>query len=329
MTNREIALHLALLLLLFLAGSGFYAYQKSSAVVPVLIHYLDSDNFRERQAATARLQELGVAARAAVPRLLAFTADPLSRDTPAATLALSRIDLTAARSAMNTAHAALQSPDVDTRRRAAENIGGLGLFAHAAVPALLAATRDADAIVRDRALSALGRIGIPPAEILPALITALDDPVYHVRYAALVAIEQLPASAATDALPALERLSRDPADLVRSRAEFTIRHMRNTYPLTIQLSGFRYTLGSGPESQMYTLQKIAMLGPLAASLAPDLAGLLEGPADIVRYSAITALGAMGPAAHSAAPALRARLNDPEPVIRDAAQRALQLTGNPP
>ena len=63
MTKREIALHLALLMLLVLAGSGFYAYQKSRAVVPLLIRHLDSDSLRERQAATFRLQELGNAAR--------------------------------------------------------------------------------------------------------------------------------------------------------------------------------------------------------------------------------------------------------------------------
>ena len=67
MTNREIVLHLALLALLCLAGAGFYAYQKSSAMVPVLIRYLDSGNYRERQAATLRLQDLGHAARTAVP----------------------------------------------------------------------------------------------------------------------------------------------------------------------------------------------------------------------------------------------------------------------
>jgi len=63
MTKREIALHLALLMLLVLAGGGFYAYQKSSAMVPFLIRHLDSDSLRERQAATFRLQELGNAAR--------------------------------------------------------------------------------------------------------------------------------------------------------------------------------------------------------------------------------------------------------------------------
>ncbi len=184
MTNREITLQLALLVLLFLAGGAFYAYQKSSAMVPVLIRYLDSDNFRERQAATARLQELGSAARAAVPRLLALTTDPRSRDVADASVALSHIDLTAARTAMESAQTALRSTDVDARRRAAETLGGLGLFARPAVAALVEATRDADALVRNRSVSALERIGTPSVQIMPALIAALYDPVDHVRHAA-------------------------------------------------------------------------------------------------------------------------------------------------
>jgi HEAT repeat protein len=329
MTNREIALHLALLALLFLAGGALYFYQKSGAMVPVLIRYLDSDNFRERQAATARLQELGSAARAAAPRLLAFTADPHSRDKQAVSVALSRIDLTAGRAAMDAAQAALSSTDVNARRRAAETLGGLGLFARPAVPSLIAASRDPDALVRDRAVSALGRIGIPTAEILPVLITALDDPVYHVRYAAVVAMEQLPALSLAAALPALQRIARGQDQAVKSRAGYAANRIQTAYPLSIELSTSRYMLASGLESQLYTLHKLAALGPAAAPMAADLAALLDGPDDIVRYSAIEALGAMGPAAHSAAPALRAHLADREPVIRDAARHALALLGENP
>ena len=100
MTYREIALHLTLLVLLLLAGAGFYAYQKSNAMVPALIRYLDSSSFRERQTAITRLQALGEEARAAVPRLLALTTNPRSQDVSAASVALSHIDLTAARAAM-------------------------------------------------------------------------------------------------------------------------------------------------------------------------------------------------------------------------------------
>lgn len=53
MTNREIAVHLMLLVLLLLGGTGFYSYRKSAAMVPALIAYLASDSLRERQAATA------------------------------------------------------------------------------------------------------------------------------------------------------------------------------------------------------------------------------------------------------------------------------------
>jgi HEAT repeat protein len=326
MSNREIASQLALLALLLLAGSAFYAYQKSAAMVPVLIRHLDSDNFRVRQAASVRLQELGNAARAAAPRLLALTTDTRSRDAPAATIALSRIDLAAARAAMETAQAALRASDLQARRRAAEILGSLGLFARVSVPALIAASRDDDALVRDRALSALGRIGVPAAQIVPALIAALDDPAYHVRYAALGAIEEVPPAAAAEALPSLQRLAQDTNQLVRQRAQFALRRLGEKRPISIELDVARYSLVRERESQLYSLHRLARLGPPAAPLADELARLLVHPDDIVRYTAIETLGAIGPAARSAAAALRGLLEDRDPVIREAARRVLELIG---
>jgi HEAT repeat protein len=326
MTKREIALHLVLLMLLILAGSGFYAYQKSSAMVPFLIRHLDSDSLRERQAATFRLQELGNAARAAAPRLLKFTADPLSRDALDATAALSRIDLTAARAAMESAQMALRSPDLPARRRAAETLGGLGLFARPALLGLVAATHDDDALVRDRAVSALARIGVPAAQIIPALIAALDDPAYHVRYAAVVALELMSPALTAEALPALQRLAQDPSQIVKQRAQFVTRRLGEAHAVTTELAVARYMLVRDRESQLYTLHKLAMLGPPAAPLVADLMPLLQHSEDIVRYTAVETLGAMGPAAREAATAVRALLEDRELVIRDAARYALLLMG---
>jgi HEAT repeat protein len=327
MTKREIALHLALLMLLVLVGSGFYSYQKSSAMVPFLIRHLDSDSLRERQAATFRLQELGNAARAAAPRLLELTSDSLSRDAADATTALSRIDLTAARAAMESAQTALRSPDAPVRRRAAETLGGLGLFARPAVPALVAATHDADALVRDRAVRALARIGVPAEQIIPALIAALDDPVYHVRHAAVAAFNfDLSPAASTEALPALQRLAQDPNPATKQLAQFAARRLNEAHPIAIELSVARYMLVRDRESQLYTLRKLAMLGPPAAPLVADLVPLLQHPEDIVRYTAVETLGAVGPSAREAASAVRALLEDREPVIRDAAGYALLLMG---
>lgn len=326
MTNREIALQLALLTLLLLAASGFYAYQKSAAMVPVLVDYLDSDNFRVRQAATTRLQELGNSARVAAPRLLALTRDTRSRDAPSATVALSRIDLAAAKTAMEMAQAALRSSDLQARRRAAEILGSLGLFARAAVPLLIAAAHDDDALVRDRATSALGRIGTPTAQIVPALTAALGDPAYHVRYAAVVALENLPPAAAAEALPALQGLAKDAESSVRQRAQFVVKRIAEPRSLNVELDVARYTLRRDRESQLYSLHKLALLGPSAALLAPELAQLLAHSDDIVRYSAIETLGAIGPAAQSATAALRGLLEFRDPVIRDAARRALETIG---
>ena len=326
MTNREIALQLALLALLLLAAGGFYAYQKSAAMVPVLVGHLDSDNFRVRQAAIARLQELGNSARAAAPRLLALARDTRSRDAPSATFALSRIDLAAAETAMETARAALRSSDLQAKRRAAEILGSLGLFARAAVPLLIVASRDDDALVRDRATAALGRIGTPATQLLPALTAALGDPVYHVRYAAVVALENLPPAAAAEALPALQALAKDAESSVRQRAQFVVKRIAEPRSPNVELEVARHMLPRDRESQLYSLHKLALLGPAAAPLAPELAQLLAHSEDIVRYSAIETLGAIGPAAQSATVALRGRLEDRDTVIRDAARRALESIG---
>lgn len=328
MTNREIGFHLTLLMLLLLAGTVFYSYQKSVAMVPTLIAYLDSDGFRERQAATARLQELGNRARESAPRLLALTSNLQSRDAEAATLALSRIDLPAARQAMDAARLGLNAKDLNTRRRAAEILGGLGFLARSAVPALVVAARSDDEIVRNRSLSALGRIGIPVDQVLPALINGLDDPVSHVRYAAVAAIESVPPASASEALPALQRLAVDSQLGIGQRARYAMARLGEKRDITVELNVARHRLGrtGETESQLHTLHRLALLGPSVAPLLPELMALFDASNDIVRLAAIETLAAIGPPARAALPALHRLGNDRDPVIQDAARYALSRIG---
>ena len=328
MTNREIAFHLMLLVLLLLGGTGFYSYQKSPAMVPALIAYLDSDSLRERQAATARLQELGNRARESAPRLLALTSNLKSPDAQAATQALSRIDLPAARQAMDAARLGLDATDLNTRRRAAEILGGLGFLARPAVPNLAVAAQSDDGVVRDRSLSALGRIGIPVDQVLPALIRGLDDPVDHVRYVAVVAIESVPPALASEALPALQRLAADSQLGIGQRARHVLARLGERRDLTVELNVARYMVGRAgeTESQLYTLHRLALLGPSAAPLLPELTTLFAAANDIVRLAAIETLAAIGPPAGSALPALRLLGDDRDPVIREAARYALARIG---
>lgn len=76
MSNREIAIHLLLLLALIFLGTAYYAYQKSPAVVPEMIRHVESGSVSARRAAIPRLQELGPAAREAVPSMLALAMNP-------------------------------------------------------------------------------------------------------------------------------------------------------------------------------------------------------------------------------------------------------------
>lgn len=328
MTNREIALHLILLISIVLAGTAFHSYQKSALMVPTLIAYLDSDSFRERQAATARLQELGNRARESAPRLLALTSSLESRDAQEATHALSRIDLPAARQAMDAARLGLSSKNLNTRRRAAEILGGLGFLARPAVPDLVVAAQSDDGLVRDRSLSALGRIGVPVDQVLPALIKGLEDPVSHVRYVAVVAIESMPPTLASEALPALQRLAADSQLGIGQRAKHALARLGETRDTTVELNVARYMFGrtGETESQLYALHRLAVLGSAAAPVLPELMTLFDASNDIVRLAAIETLAAIGPEARAALPALHVLTDDRDPVIQDAARYALSRIG---
>jgi HEAT repeat protein len=349
-SNREILAHLAALVLLVLAAAGIYAWQKSPAVVPALTGYLDRDSHRVRQAAMARLRELGQAARPAVPRLLQLTADPRSRDAQPAASALARIDLGAARQVVGQARRALadeqaergtgpaegttaapaRDATTDRARRAAEILGGLGLLARQAVPDLIAATASADAIVRDRALTALGRIGVPPEQIVPALVARLGDPVPHVRYAAIVALEDLPLAYARAALPQLEALAAAPASSAGAgesgRAKHALQRITAPRDTAVEISVARYTLGGrgGLDSRLYTLQRVALLGDAGAPLTAELAALVEAKEEIVQLHAIEALAAIGPGASAAVPALERKVGAAAATGSDDASAAAVL-----
>ena len=348
MTRREIAIQLTLLALLLLAGSAFHAHQKSAAMVPALVAYLDSESFRERRAAMGRLRELGSAARPAAPRLLALSEDFRGRDAQSASGALPRIDLGAARQVVERARAALAAvavpaaadlsagsvrAELDAARRGAEILGGYGLLARPAVPELLVAAQGRDSLLRDRALAALGRIGVPPEDMVAVLLAALADPVPHVRYAAVVALENMPGAVAATAIPALKALAADPGSLVAQRAQYAVRRLAEPRDARVEIDVARYMLGrrGDVESLLYTLQRLAVLGAAAAPLVGELTELLAAAEDIVRLSAIETLAAIGPAARSALPALRALAGTgdtvgAEAVIAAAARYALDRIG---
>lgn len=256
--------------------------------------------------------------------MLALTSNLKSPDAQAATQALSRIDLPAARQAMDAARLGLNATDLNTRRRAAEILGSLGFLARPAVPDLAIAAQSDDGLLRDRSLGALGRIGIPVDQVLPALIRGLDDPVNHVRYVAVVAIESVPPALASEALPALQRLTADSQLGIGQRARYVLARLGQKRDVTVELNVAHHMVGhlGETESQLHTLHRLALLGPSAAPLAPELTTLFAAANDIVRLAAIETLAAIGPSARAALPALGLLGNDRDPVIQEAARHAL-------
>lgn len=327
MSNREIILHLALLLGLVALGVALYSFQKGPTVVPQLIAELQGNNVRNRESAIRRLEELGPAARAAAPTLLAIARDLRSGSAGNAAAALRWIDLDAAQDAMQSALQALQTADTNGKRSAAEILGNLGLLAKPAVPALIAATRDADGLLRDRSLSALGYIGVPAAEIVPLLAAALSDPSDHVRHAAMAAISfGLPSGAARSIIPALRRLEDDPAPAVKQLAQFTRSKLERTNSQA-ELATTVHALKHGDaRHREYTLQQLAKRGPAAADSLFEVTAQLAHESALIRYLAVQTIAEMGPAARTAADALRARREDPEPLIRKSAEAALAALG---
>lgn len=322
MSRREILAHLLALGLLLVAAGGFYAYQKSAAMVPTLIAYLDSPKKPEVRAALGRLQELGPAASAAAPRLLSMVRAG-GADAEGAIAALSRIDLAAALTARDHLRAALRDGDTNTRRRAAERLGNLGLLARAVSGDLALAAHDPDAVLRDRAVASLGRIGVPAGIVVPALIAALDDPADHVRHAAVIALESLPADQARAALPALRRLAERGGGLDK-RARHVVSRLDGALSQAGDLGALRYMLGGGKRfgSLDFTLQQVALHGPGAASLVPELLALLTGDDELMRYAVIETLIAIGPGAATARPALEGIAATGTTPLRQVAQEAL-------
>jgi HEAT repeat protein len=167
----------------------------------------------------------------------------------------------------------LKADDAAVRKKAAEDLGKIGLEAVVAIPALIEALDDPDAEVTVSAKWALTDVGEMAA---PFLIAALENKSPQVRRLALEALPWLRGESRKPAIPAVVRLLRTHEDPdTRAAAVDAIRAFR------------------------------------AECAIPDLIDALVADRDhCVRYSVLTALLNFGPAAKAAVPTLTAlMLND--------------------
>ncbi len=173
--------------------------------------------------------------------------------------------------------AALDSPNPNVRRNAANLLGHCG--AAEAAPALAKLLGDKDA--RGGALAALGALKVAAA--VPEIVAAIRTPGASERFR-VAAVSTLGAIGGPEALAALVSLLSDPASPVRFAAQYALETLKATDVLLPLLDS--------PQRRV-RLHAIEALGRIPAPEAKDALRKLAGDADrVVRGSVIEALTAM-------------------------------------
>jgi len=230
----------------------------ATSAVPALVGNLSDPEPQVRQSAARALEQIGPAARPAIPALVRmFAADSASGARRGAGLALGRIDATT-QEVVGQAALALQDGDRGVRQSAAVLLMASGPAVKAAAGALERALTDEDESVRLYAAAAIGRAGAPDRavpliitglgsfdlavrseaagllpefstgrpEVIQALTTALRDDEAQVRMAAADALGTI-GRPAKPALDTLWSMLRDPDELVRESVLRAARRIRD------------------------------------------------------------------------------------------------------
>lgn len=324
MTRTYIWLNLGGLFILLVVLGGWYWQSTGERAVPALTESLTDTDAAVRIAASQALEEIGPAAKPAVPNLLNQALhDPVLYAGTTAAGALAKIDLAAARQVMTANLAALQDPDTQRRRTACAMLGSLGPVAKPAVPALAAVLGDEQATVRMHAVGALGEIGIPSPLVIPALTKALDDAAPPVRHRALTQFAfAIPPTESV--MPRLKELTQDKDRTVAALATSVLNSPHRRGKDQAALYTTMLQMGNANE---YTLRQLAQLGPEVASTVPAVIPLLHHSHPLYRYLAAETLAAIGPGAKEAVPALTAALQDEDAIVRESAAEALRAIGS--
>ncbi|MBS0170333.1 MAG: HEAT repeat domain-containing protein [Nitrospira sp.] len=313
LSAREITLHLlGLTLLLSLLGL-WYWLSTGARVVPTLMEMLKDDDPSTRIVAAEHLGQIGPAAGAAIPQLLAqATQDGNQHANTTAAAALKWIDLATARRVMTHFMTRLQDTDVQQRRTACAVLGSIGPVATPAVPALLVAAHDADALVRRNALTALAGIGIPHDIVGAALLAGLRDSSSLVRQTA-VAQFAFTVPLFDDAAAALTALLNDSDKGIATLARTALDKPKAGDAAHIESLGMMLAHNNARD---YALHQLAQLGPAASAATQAILPLLDDEHPLIRYLAVETLAGMGQGAKQTLAALKLR-RDSDPIVQAA------------
>src|SRR5438874_2098110 len=255
---------LGCLLWVVLSASGLSAAQPVD--VSRVAGGLQSSLAAEKYAAADALADLGPGAQPAVPQLVA----------------------------------ALASPDIELRWRAARALGVIG--DPQAIPALRKQTADSQALVRAQAIFALGRLKSSDADSLATIVAHLTDADAQVRRASVRALRMIEAPRQTTT-PLIVKLLNDSDPAVAMRALSTIAEggVEMVPALTAALEQ--------KEARYWACLALAEIGAQAKAAVPGLVKALADERPEVRLQAAVALGEIGAEAKPAAGALVKLLED--------------------
>lgn len=202
-----------------LGGKKGAARDASSELLAAL---QDSDSHVRSVAATA-VPEVETPAEAAVPALLALLekepAVPVIRALSVYG-AEAKPALTALLTIMDT-----ETLDIEVRWNAIRTVGKMREAGADAIPSLLPRLASPESRIREHAAEALGDIGPPSRSVVERLYPLLTDPDTKVRRDSVRSIGQI--GAGPEAIPLVEKLVKDPEQIVRDAAAKTLSQLRD------------------------------------------------------------------------------------------------------
>jgi len=225
----------------------------------------------------------------------------------------------AAKSAVPALAKALSDTNVTLRWHSARSLGMLGHAAKEAVPQLTAALKDTDPRVKGNAIYALGKIGPPASSANEALAGLLADPSADIRRAVVTSLHEInPKSKML--VPLLSKVLTDSDSGVVVPA---LHYLAETGEVCVPTM---ITALGDPKTRHWACLVLGEVGPGAKAAVPELAKALSDADPEIRLHAAVALAEIGPASMSAAKELIAAADDKEQGVRFGAIYALGKVG---
>jgi HEAT repeat protein len=124
--------------------------------------------------------------------------------------------------------ATAENREIEVRWNAIRTLGKMRVAGAEAIPTLLTMLDSPESRIREHAAESLGDIGPPSRSVVERLFPLLSDPDTKVRRDSVRSIGQI--GAGPEAIPLVEKLVKDPEQIVRDAATKTLAQLRDLQP---------------------------------------------------------------------------------------------------